>query len=238
MVNSCTSYIQFLCFPPKCLVCGAPGEQHTDLCQGCIDDLPRNYGACPVCSAPLPEGVAPGTPCGSCQQDPPPFDSAIAPYLFTGPVSRLVGRFKFNSQLQYGALLSRLLQQEIEARQPEMPELLVPVPLHSSRLRERGFNQALELARPLAKAFGTGLDHTCIQRIKATPHQIGLQRRARMENVKGAFELRGEIHADHVALVDDVITTGSTLREIAGLLKAAGVSRVDIWSVARTPAHN
>ncbi|WP_078486960.1 ComF family protein [Solemya velesiana gill symbiont] len=151
-------------------------------------------------------------------------------------MSKLIGHFKFNEELQYGALLSRLLQKEIESLQPEMPELLIPVPLHPSRLKERGFNQALELARPLAKTFDIQLDLDTLHRTRATPHQIGLQRKERIKNVRGAFEMRGGIKADHVALVDDVITTGSTLRERAGVLRKSGVSQVDVWSIARTPS--
>ena len=238
MVYNRTLSMQSILFPPKCLICGAPGEEGLDLCSDCRDDLPLNHVACPVCASPLASQTSATTSCGHCQQEPPPFERSLSPYLFTDMISRLVGRFKFNGELYCGKLLSQLLYQEIEASRYEMPDLIIPVPLHASRLRERGFNQALELARPLAKGFSIKLDHSTLQRIKATPHQIGLHRNERRRNVKGAFEIRGKIKADHVALVDDVITTGSTLREIAGVLKRSGVSRIDVWALAKTPTHN
>ena len=116
-----------------------------------------------------------------------------------------------------------------------LPERLLPVPLHPARLRQRGYNQSLELARPLSRQLDIALDRSCFQRILNTPPQADLPRRQRLHNLRGAFRLSPPPEARHVALVDDVVTTGSTVNELARLLLRAGVQRIDVWAVARTP---
>jgi ComF family protein len=150
-------------------------------------------------------------------------------------VDHLVSGLKFNGRLADGRLLAALLGEHLEAAKVPLPDLLIPVPLHRERLRERGFNQALELARPLGRRFDIPLDLHSIRRQRETAPQSGLERKARRRNLKGAFILTRELEAKHVALVDDVVTTGSTVSELARMLKRGGVQRVDIWALARTP---
>ncbi len=147
----------------------------------------------------------------------------------------MVSSFKFNESLKHGRLLGQLLAQRLEETEAESPELLIPVPLHRKRLRERGFNQALELCRPIGQQLGIPIDFRSCIRSKETLHQADLKLRERKKNLQGAFSMARPISAKTVALVDDVMTTGNTLRVLATLLKKHGVERVFVWSVARTP---
>ena len=222
--------------PPRCLLCGGAGWQGRDLCAGCHADLPRNNCCCARCALPLEHAAA---QCGACLQREPAFASAWAPFRYAHPLDLLEARFKFRRDLSAGRVLADLL---IDAARLQLcgllPERLLCVPLHADRLRERGFNQALELARPLARALAIPLDAHSLVRTRHTRAQTGLDARARRQNLRKAFEFRaGEAPPRHVALLDDVMTTGSTLRECARVLRQAGVERVDVWALARAPAR-
>lgn len=220
-------------FPPTCLLCGAPGSAGLDLCLGCLTDLPANHHACFRCAQPLPDQAPAGGPCGRCLRRPPQFDHCFTPYQYRDPVAHLIRGLKYGQRLSHARLLAQLMVQGWEQAGESKPDLLVPVPLHGSRLRERGFNQAVELARPLARVLGVPLDLTSCMRQRATEHQTGLDAAARRRNLRDAFRLYRPITAAHVALIDDVVTTGSTGGELARLLKRAGVARVDLWAVAK-----
>lgn len=215
--------------PARCLVCGESGHLGQDLCAACREAVAFNRVACGRCALPLP--VA-GT-CGPCRQSPPPFAASHAALVYRFPVDQLLPRFKFHGDLAAGRLLSQLMV-EAFADAPR-PQALVPVPLHPSRLRQRGYDQALELARPLARAFRLPLRADTLRRVRATPAQSELDAASRRHNVRSAFFARpGELPA-HVALVDDVMTTGATLAECTRALHRAGVTRVDLWVAARAP---
>lgn len=233
---SCTwlTSIQHLIYPPTCLLCGAPGSEGLDLCAGCLEDLPRNPNPCRCCALPLPAAAPTGSLCGLCSKKAPPFHRCIAPLIYHHPVAELVSGLKFQHKLSHGRVLAELLSAHVEERMEEPPQLLIPVPLHRGRQRERGYNQALELARPLSRRFGIPLDFTSCRRIRPTEPQSALREKERRKNVRGAFEINGKMPARHVALVDDVVTTGNTVAELARLLKRHGVRRVDVWAVART----
>lgn len=216
--------------PPACLLCRerlAGGL----LCPACTAGLPRNPVPCPRCALPL---AVPASACGRCLRSPPPFAAAWVPFLYGHPLDLLETRFKFGADLAAGRALSGLLQ---AAPPPsELPLALVPVPLHRGRLRERGYNQALELARPLARTLGVALGTGLLRRTRATPPQTGLDAATRRRNLRGAFALApGAVIPEHVALFDDVMTTGATLAEAARALRRAGAQRVDVWALARTP---
>lgn len=215
--------------PARCLVCGERGAHGRDLCADCTAALPWNSPACPRCALPLP---APASHCGACLRTPPPFDAAHAVFRYAFPLDRLLPRFKFHADLAAGRLLAGLAL-PVFGSAPR-PQVLLPVPLHPARLRQRGYDQALELARPLARALGLPLCADGLRRRRATPAQTRLDARARRRNVRDAFEITGTLPS-HVALVDDVMTTGATLGECCRLLKQAGVARVDAWVVARAP---
>lgn len=218
--------------PATCLVCGARGERDRDLCTLCANQLAVNRCGCTRCAIPLPE---PATECGRCLRRPPDFDSALAPLIYGFPVDRLLQRFKFHGDLAAGRLLAATLLSAASAAPGARPATLIPVPLHRTRLRERGYNQALELARPISRQLGIPLAPDALERVRPTRAQSELGALDRRRNVRGAFAVRGRTLPDHVALVDDVMTTGATLSECARVLKRAGVARVDVWVVARAP---
>ena len=220
-----------LLWPSRCLVCAEPGLEGMDLCGACATDLPRGGSACLRCALPLP---ATGT-CGRCLRRPPPLREVRAACLYAPPLDRLLPRFKFHDDLAAGRLLSQLMA-EAFAGLPK-PDALVPVPLHRGRLRARGYDQALELARPVARAHDIPLHRGLLVRSRATAPQSELHAISRRRNVRDAFAVRGGGHAlpAHVVLVDDVMTTGATLHAAAEALLRAGVRRVDAWVCARTP---
>ena len=219
-------------FPPTCLLCGARAEGDWNLCADCCAELPRNNHPCQCCAIPLDGSL--DLVCGKCQQHPPPFDRAFAPLLYQQPVDYLVKALKFGSQLTIARLLGEWLGEDLAGRDRALPECIIPVPLHPSRLRERGFNQALELARPVSRRLGIPVLPNSVQRIRRTKPQVELNFNARGGNVRGAFAVNRPLPVHHVALIDDVITTGSTVSEVAQVLGAAGVSEIDIWACART----
>jgi ComF family protein len=222
-------------YPPTCVLCGAPGDSGLDLCAGCRADMPHNHHACPRCAIPLPEGQPPGTLCGPCQRRPPPFAASHAAFRYEDPVPVLIGGVKFRARLNLGRLLGQCLTLALLDQGAERPGLIVPVPLHPRRLRERGYNQALELAREVSASLAIPIDATACVRAAHTSAQVGLDDHERRRNVRGAFAVARPPSAPHVAILDDVVTTGSTVAELAGVLLAAGVERVDVWAVARTP---
>ncbi|AKH20690.1 ComF family protein [Sedimenticola thiotaurini] len=230
MVYSCIKNTLSLLYPDHCQLCDAPATE--GLCTPCREDLPYNRHPCPQCGLPLSQPLE--VLCGSCQQQPPAVDRSWIPFLYAAPVDRLISQFKFSERLPQGRLLSRLLAEYLTQR-IDRPDLLIPVPLHPDRLRQRGYNQALELARPLGRRFGIPLDHRSCQRTLKTRPQHALKRRQRESNIRGAFRVVRPLTVRHVALVDDVVTTGNTVNELARQLKQAGVARVDVWALARTP---
>ncbi len=220
-------------WPPRCLVCGESGRDGQDLCPACADALQWNRSACLRCAMPLPE---PAPACGECLQSshPPALSETHAACLYAFPVDRLLPRFKFHQDLAAGRLLAQLMMQAFGGL--PRPDALVPLPLHRSRLRSRGYDQALELARPLARAFAVPLHDALLQRCRATAPQSRLDAGARRRNLRGAFTVRDTSALPaHVVLIDDVMTTGATLQAAAKTLRRAGVPRVDAWVCARAP---
>lgn len=218
--------------PWRCLLCGDVGTNGLDLCLACAAELPRNTSCCARCALPL---ASPAALCGACQRKPPSWDGAWAPFRYGWPLDRLEARYKFGRDLAAGRTLAVLWQR---AERPlALPQLILPVPLHRARLRQRGYNQALELARPLGRAWDIPVRHDRLLRARATFAQTELDAVARRRNVRGAFTLReGAALPAHVALLDDVMTTGATLAACARVLKRAGVARVDVWALARAPS--
>ncbi|AKC88293.1 competence protein ComF [Pseudoxanthomonas suwonensis] len=215
--------------PLRCLVCAEAGADGLDLCRDCRAALPATGHACASCALPLP---APGR-CGHCLRRPPPLHIARAAFVYAAPLDRLLPRHKFRHDLAAGRLLARLMADAFVAC--ERPQALVPVPLHRGRLRQRGYDQALELARPLAARLRLPLRADLLRRERATAAQSELDAAARRRNLRGAFRVADRPLPDHVALVDDVMTTGATLHAAATALHRAGVARVDAWVCARVP---
>jgi ComF family protein len=218
-------------WPPRCLACGERGHDGRDLCLACTTALPWNRVACPTCALPLP---VPAPACGACLQRPPPLDAVHAAFVYAPPLDRLLPRFKFHGDLAAGRLLAQLMDDGFAGL--DRPDALVPVPLHRRRLRARGYDQALELARPMARTPGLPLLASALHRVRPTAAQSELSALARRRNVRDAFVVAGAAKLPaHVVLVDDVMTTGATLHAAAKALRRAGVQRVDAWVCARVP---
>jgi ComF family protein len=173
--------------------------------------------------------------CGACARQSPDFDRCYAALQYADITASLISGLKFQHKLNHARLLSQLLIDYLERQQAPLPDMILPVPLHRQRLRERGYNQALELARPVGRYFALPVLPRMCLRVRATPAQSGLDRKARRKNLRRAFQLNGHVEGRSIALLDDVVTTGSTVAELAKLLKRAGATRVDVWAVARTP---
>jgi ComF family protein len=231
-INNWLTNIQDWLLPRLCPGCGDWAGAGRALCPGCEASLPVITAACPRCAAPYEHPDIHGE-CGRCQQHPPAFSRSIALYRYQPPVDHFIRELKFRHQLGLARLLGERLAAQV-LREPR-PDVIVPVPLHRRRLRERGYNQALEIARPVARELGLPLHRHLLVRRRATAAQAGLSVAARRKNVHGAFALRpGAVVQDlRVALVDDVLTTGSTAQAAAQCLVAAGARRVDVWVIAR-----
>jgi ComF family protein len=216
--------------PQHCALCAA-ASGNSLLCGPCATSLPSIGECCPSCALPVPAGNV----CGSCLSRPPPFARTIAALAYAFPVDRLVARLKYGHDLPVAAALAAVLAHEVRQRLTDapLPDAIVPLPLAVPRQRERGFNQACEIARPLARALGRPLS-LAIARDRDTPPQASLPRSKRRANVRGAFRAVQPLAGLRVAIVDDVMTTGATLRAAARACLAAGAGGVDAWVVART----
>lgn len=213
----------------RCLACGEPGRPGADLCDACLAALPWNDPACPRCALPLP---APAPLCAACRRRAPPLHATHAALRYAAPVDRLLPRFKFHRDLAAGRLLAEAMAGRFAAL--SRPDALLPVPLHLGRLRQRGYDQALELARPLAGALDLPLLPGALRRVRATRPQSELDATARARNLRDAFAVEASQPLPaHVVLVDDVMTTGATLCAAARALRRAGARRVDAWVCAR-----
>lgn len=231
-LNNWLVNIQDWLLPSLCPACGATAEKGHGLCHGCAQTLPLLQNTCPRCAKPYEHADIHGE-CGACQKRPPAFERSIALYRYTPPVDHFIRELKFNRQLGLARLLGRHLAERL-LNEPR-PDRIIPIPLHRARLRERGYNQALEIARPVAKALEVPIDSQSLQRVRPTLPQTGLAVAARRKNVRDAFRLRDpdSVRAQHLVLVDDVMTTGSTAQAAAQCLRAGGADKIEIWVVAR-----
>ncbi|MGH8674151.1 MAG: ComF family protein [Burkholderiales bacterium] len=215
-------------FGGTCLLCRGAAAQGL-LCAACDADLPRlGRALCPRCAVPSASGAI----CGRCLAHPPRFDATVAALAYRFPADVLVHALKFRGELALAALLARLLAERIASEPPV--HFVLPVPLAARRLRERGYNQALEIARHVARATGARLAPEMCERARDTPAQTDLPWAERAGNVRGAFRAGRGLDGATVAVLDDVMTTGATLDEIAAALKDSGASYVVNWVVART----
>ncbi|WP_422346890.1 ComF family protein [Stenotrophomonas sp. DR009] len=210
--------------PLRCLVCGDPGHDDLDLCHACLAELPWSGRACLRCALPLPDNAL--IVCGSCREEAPPQAATHASLLYLPPVDQLLVRYKFHQDLAAGRLLAQLMQR---APPPWWCPPLVPVPLHNRRLRRRGYNQAGELCRLLPMPVWQGL-----YRRRHTAPQSERTAEQRRENLFDAFAVRGPVPT-RLTVVDDVMTTGSTVMEVAETLRLVGAAEVRVWVCARAP---
>lgn len=211
----------------NCLLCGITSDH--DFCAQCYRDLPQLPGHhCPVCLWPVPTGEI----CGACLKKPPAFTRTIAALRYTFPADALIHALKYQTNLAIAPVLAHLFIARLEAVET-LPDVIMPMPLHPIRLRERGFNQAMEISRYIAKQTDVVLIPDGCSRIKHTLPQAGLPWKERQKNIRKAFRCTMDLSGKHVAVVDDVMTTGATLNELAKVLRRQGAAEVSNWVIAR-----
>jgi len=220
-----------------CLLCDEPSDNPYGACEACERELPWLDEQCAVCALPL---AMAGLTCAPCRRRPPAFTKVETPWHYGFPIDSLISRFKHSSQWPYGRWLAEMLGHWLLHRFNEdlpRPQWLLPVPMGRKRLRQRGFNQAEMLAGWLSSALDIPCDASLVQRPRETQAQQELGAKARRSNLQAAFALRPGacVKGLHVALVDDVLTTGATAQALATLLRGAGAARVDVYCLARTP---
>ena len=214
--------------PQDCFLCGAASREAL-LCDGCSNDLPRLPALhCPVCALPTPQGET----CGACLKRPPHFDATLACFSYDFPVDQLIQALKYRHRLAVSGYLANALL-AASPRPSLAADLVLALPLSAQRLRQRGFNQALEIARPLARHLGLPLPLDGYRRVIDTAPQATLPWKERHKNMQGAFECDLDFSGKAVIVVDDVMTTGATLNEFARTLKKHGAAKVNNWVVAR-----
>jgi ComF family protein len=209
-----------------CLLCGAASEDDI-LCRACAAELPRLQApGCPRCALP----TAHGETCGRCLSAAPHFDATLAAFRYAFPLDKLIQSFKYGHRLALGAYFGRQLATLAGSL---AADLIIPLPLHPGRLRQRGFNQALVLARPVGRAYRLPIDATSCRRTRDTPAQAELAWRERVKNMRNAFHCTADLTGKRVVLVDDVMTTGASLDECARTLKLHGAAQVTALVLAR-----
>ncbi len=214
--------------PQTCALCAAPAGTAL-VCAACDRALQRLSPGCPQCALPSTHGGL----CGQCLAAPPAFDLSRGAFVYAFPLDRLVQAFKYQGTLAWAGWFAQAML--AQRAQPPAADVLIPVPLAPGRQRERGFNQALEIARPLARRTGIPLLAGAAIRVRETPAQASLPWAERATNIRGAFASAADLTGLRVLVVDDVMTTGASLEEFARTLKRAGAASVENWVVARTP---
>ena len=227
----------------SCVLCNAnidalQANNHA-VCKPCQNDLPWHpTSSCPQCGL-----SSSGTVCGSCLNSPPDFDATKAVFLYAFPVDAMMQRYKYGNMLNLGDTFGKFLAEKIAlgTLNHNQVDLIIPMPMHPQRLKERGFNQALEIAKVLSKNSKEKLDYKSVERQTLTPPQASLPLKERVKNIKGAFKVNTDkldmLQGKRIAIIDDVMTTGASLNELAKTLKKAGAVHVECWVIARTLPH-
>ena len=211
-----------------CVLCGSMSH-HGIWCEACDIAMPyHNAPHCPVCAKTTPTGEV----CGHCLKKPPAFSRTVALFDYSFPADRLIQSMKYNEQLALAKMFAEKLLQRID--NSKLPDCVIAMPLHPARLKSRGFNQAQLIAAPLARSLGLPLPSHACRRLRDTPSQTSLPFRERGKNMRGAFACDADFAGKHVALVDDVMTTGASMNALAEAVRKCGAIRVSAWVVART----
>lgn len=222
--------------PHRCVGCGLLSQQPHGLCTSCSSLLPWLARVCEYCAIPLQANSL--TPyCGQCLKQRPIFQNSYMLFEYAKPISTYILALKFSQQIHYAELFGELFAQKIQsewyANKP-LPQVIMPVPLHPQRLAQRGYNQAIEIAKPIAKKLQLPLGRHYCQRTKATLAQANIDADQRKDNVKNAFTVKQQLPYQHIAILDDVYTTGCTVTALSKALFKAGIKKIDIWSIARS----
>lgn len=214
-------------FGRNCFLCGSAAAE--DLCAPCWNSLPYpSPQHCPICALPTEEDRV----CGACLAHPPAFDRTLAAVNYAFPIDALLHSLKYRTNLALAPVLADLLLAQID--KAVLPDFIIPMPLHRVRLRERGFNQAMEIGRQISKKLGVPLLPALCRRVRDTASQTGLPWKERGKNIQDAFDCEGKLNGKRIAIVDDVMTTGATLNELARILRKCGAVHISAWVVART----
>jgi len=223
----------------NCYLCAANLTENHGLCQACLKDLPwLPANSCPQCGL-----SSSGQVCGSCLSAPPYFDATYAVFLYHYPMDAMIQRYKYSNALSLSHTFGQLLSEKISSvHSNENIDLIIPMPMHPTRLKQRGFNQAIEIAKIVDKALikhtNAKLDYKNVTRQTLTPPQASLPLKERVKNIKGAFKVNANLSGKRIAIVDDVMTTGASLNELAKTLKQAGATHVECLVIARVPPHS
>lgn len=221
-------------WPCYCVLCGSRASGPLDLCDGCAGELPWLTHGCPRCNVPLPQAAI--APCGRCQQRPPRFSHCFSPLRYESPAAELVAALKYRGDLSVGNLLGELLAHHLAERPATAAvEALIPLPLHWRRHWQRGFNQSEVLADVVHRRLGIPVARHWLKRLRHTTPQQQLDATERARNLRRAFQAQPLVEGRHLALIDDVATTGATAEAASQALLQAGAASVQLWCVARTP---
>jgi ComF family protein len=223
-----TNFNHLLFSAPDCITCKTTKSQKQGFCSGCYHDLPHISHSCLRCGL----AVSAERQC-ACKDEDWPFSVCIAACAYAFPVDALISQLKNQHKLSVSVPLGQLIASQIQRQRLALPELLIPVPTSRQRLQQRGFNQAVEIAKVVGKQLSIPVDYSSVQREKHHDVQKHLNKQQRLQNVNSAFTLSRPISAKHVAIIDDVITTGATTKAIAYLLRENGVKNIQSWSIAR-----
>ena len=230
-----TGILKQAIFKQNCVLCASPEANNHAVCRACLNDLPwQPKTSCPQCGL-----ASSGMVCGSCLNSPPDFDTTRAVFLYAYPIDALMLRYKYGNMLNLGDTFAEFLAEKINAEDClKNIDLIIPMPMHPQRLKERGFNQALEIAKVLTKNCKEKLNFKSVERQTLTPPQASLALKERVKNIKGAFKVNTDkldkLQGKRIAIVDDVMTTGASLNELAKTLKKADAVHVECWVIART----
>jgi ComF family protein len=233
-------------FPSRCILCRQTVSEsavmhNIEVCSGCLEKLPLNQPCCIRCALPLAADVNNGVLCGRCLAKPPVFDYCYSLFRYDDEIIHLVHQLKFGEKISYARSLGEMLYSRLQTEillSKDKPDCLLPVPLHNKRLQQRGYNQSIEIARILARKLEMPIEYNAVIRQRSTLTQTGLNAKQRQKNIRNAFSLAGEMDYKHVLIIDDVVTTGATVNELARLLKRNKVERVGVLSIARAPIKN
>jgi ComF family protein len=217
--------------PTPCTLCGTVFSDDV-ICQGCRHSLPSLAICCPQCATPMEYA----TSCGQCLLHPPAFDESTALYLYESPIDRLISQMKYHDKLYLCNFFAEQFYNKVKHK--SRPEMIIPIPLHPRRLRSRGYNQSWEIAKTLSKKLNIPASHDTLIRVKETKPQATLPLHQRKKNMQRAFSINQKPVAKHIALIDDVVTTGHTANMAAKELRKAGAVHIELWTIARAIRHD
>lgn len=223
--------LQHLVYPHVCNICGLIDHSHVGVCEQCSPILSRCGCVCQICGWPI-EGKQMNLVCGQCQIKRPHFNRLIAPFWYQAPLSQLIIQFKYHQRWQYADTLIQLFC--MSGIKPSIETVILPMPSHPARVRDRGCNSVFELLRILVKKLRMTCDYDYLKRIKNTALQADKTENERKRNIKNAFITNESAKYQRVILFDDVVTTGATVNEASKCLRKSGVEEIEVWTIART----